>query len=255
VSGLAPLRITVVAGERRLDLAVPPRLAAAEVVAEAWSRLDLSPVGQEVCALDGAALRPDVAIGDQVMDGAVLCVLPRGEPVAEHDDPAVATAAAVAADREAWQPPWRRVVMTVAGAAAAVLLLLAVVGLVAPGAGIDRCAGVMVVAGVAAVRLAPWAALVAPGSAARDRVRLARSRVLRMRAAATAVQVGAAGALASVPSGVALASCCLILTLLQVVGPFTEAMRAWLAEWLERLAVVAIPPLLMLVLGVPGWWR
>lgn len=101
------LRITVVAGSRRSDLAVPGGVAVADLLpdlARAVGLLDPAAVYAGLCLnVHGRRLRPDRGLREQgVADGALLAVAPDEEPPpVVHDDVVEVTAAVV--DR--W-PAW-----------------------------------------------------------------------------------------------------------------------------------------------------
>lgn len=106
------VRLSVVAGDRRTDLALPAALAVAELlpeIARAVGVLDARTVhgGYELVAADGRRLRGDAGLTMQgVEDGAVLS-LTRGvdaAPPRVYDDVVEAMADAVEDDSRPWEP-------------------------------------------------------------------------------------------------------------------------------------------------------
>lgn len=122
------MRVTVTAGNRRLDVRLPEAVPVAELVPGLARRLGV--LGPDrpawvVVTSDGRELGADRSLGEQgVDDGAVLALEPPAElsaPMAS-DDPADAVADA-AAVRPRWSPAAGRAAAT-AGSAAALMLAL-----------------------------------------------------------------------------------------------------------------------------------
>lgn len=152
----ALLRVSVVAGARRLDVAVPPALPVAELVPGLARRLGVvSYDGLRLCTVTGSALADAPGLAPQaVVDGAVLTLAPVPPPPLVHDDHAEALATA-APPRE--PPHWP------ASAAAALLLLLGALSVATVG---DARAGAVVAllllaGGITLGRVAPGPAIVA----------------------------------------------------------------------------------------------
>ena len=123
---LGLLRVTVVAGSRRVDLAVPGVLPVAELIPELATALDLPTCdGLRLAPLGRAPLRDDRGLVPQGVPEAAVLVLASGElpPPVCHDDPAEALAAVVVRELPAWAGA---PVLPVAGAGAAVVGLAAV---------------------------------------------------------------------------------------------------------------------------------
>ncbi|SFC15198.1 WXG100 protein secretion system (Wss), protein YukD [Nocardioides terrae] len=85
----ALLRVSVVGGGRRLDLAVPSALPVAELVPGLARRLDVESYdGLRLCTVSGAVLDDRAGLSTQdVPDGAVLVLAPPPPPPTVHDDP------------------------------------------------------------------------------------------------------------------------------------------------------------------------
>lgn len=94
------LRVSVVAGSSRVDLAVPPALPVAELVPGLARRLGLvSYDGLRLCTVTGSVLDDSAGLALQdVLDGAVLALAPPPPPPVVHDDAAEALSGAVLAD-------------------------------------------------------------------------------------------------------------------------------------------------------------
>jgi hypothetical protein len=88
----ALLRVSVVAGSRRVDLAVSPALPVAELVPGLARRLGVvSYDGLHLATAAGDPLDDAAGLaGQRVPDGAVLCLAPSAPPPVVHDDPAQA---------------------------------------------------------------------------------------------------------------------------------------------------------------------
>ncbi|HEY0890877.1 MAG TPA: EsaB/YukD family protein [Nocardioides sp.] len=96
---LGLLRVSVVAGGRRVDVTVPPLLPVAELVPQAALALGLPEeqyAGLRLAPLAGAPLADDRGLAPQGVPDAAVLVLTDETPTAPvvHDDPAVAVAAA-----------------------------------------------------------------------------------------------------------------------------------------------------------------
>lgn len=95
---LGLLRVSVVAGGRRVDVAVPPLLPVAELVPQAALALGLPEeqyAGLRMAPLAGPPLADDLGLAPQgVPDAAVLVLTDETPAPVVHDDPAVAVAAA-----------------------------------------------------------------------------------------------------------------------------------------------------------------
>jgi len=154
------LRVSVVAGERRLDLAVPPALPVAELVPGLARLLDLvSYDGLRLRTATGSVLDDRAGLAAQdVPDGAVLVLAPPAPSPTVHDDPVEALPApAVTVEPSGWPVP--------VGAA---LLLLAALPLAVVGDGRlpAALALVLLAGGLGLGRRAPSAAVVATTVAA-----------------------------------------------------------------------------------------
>lgn len=151
-AGLALLRVSVVAGRRRVDLAVPGALPVAELLPEVLAALDLpgqAYAGLRLAPLGGAPLADDRGLAAQgVPDAAVLVVVDaETPPPVRHDDVAEAVAEAAGRDLPGWPSAWSRALPLGAG------LVLAAVGAVVLGvpvaAGLGGTAPPVLLAGVA----------------------------------------------------------------------------------------------------------
>ncbi|GAA1953025.1 hypothetical protein GCM10009798_10270 [Nocardioides panacihumi] len=250
----ALLRVSVVAGARRLDVAVPPALPVAELVPTLARRLGVvSYDGLRLCTATGATLADSPGLAPQsVVDGAVLTLAPAPPPPVVHDDHAEALATA-GPPREPprWPTPAAAALLLLLGAlsvavagetragAAVALLLLAggiALGRVAPGPAVvavtAACAYAAIAAGLLASSLRPGAgvAWAAGGGAGLATASIAmaglpgrRLRLLPVLVVATAAAaVGAALSARSVPLG-ALAGVLLVTAVL------TAAAVPWIA--------------------------
>ncbi|MFT4288341.1 EsaB/YukD family protein [Nocardioides sp.] len=169
------VRVSVVAGARRVDLAVPPAVPVAELLPGLASTLAMtSYVGLRLARLDGSVLSEDTGLSEQVPDGSVL-VLAAESPAPVHDDVVEALVPVVEA-----VPPWLSD-WTAAARLAAVALLLAL-----------GCAGL-------ALAGSPRPALAAALAGAAGTVALAR------RTPAAAVVIGWATTLSAAVAGWLLA--------------------------------------------------
>jgi len=154
----ALLRVTVTAGDRRADLAVPGGVPVADLLPDLASTLGLldpetAGAGHRVTTTRGQVLSPAAGLEEQgVPDGARLTLLPGADEPARrvHDDPAEALADAVAGELDPWEPAATRRTTLVAAALLVVLgpvpLVLAGQGLV-PGVTAAVAAGALLVAG------------------------------------------------------------------------------------------------------------
>ena len=152
----ALVRVSVVAGGRRLDLAVPPALPVAELVPGLARSLGVvSSDGLRLCSVTGAVLDERAGLAQQdVPDGAVLTLAPPPPPPLVHDDPAEALAAtAPPGEPPRWWPM---------PCAATLLLLAAAVLTAAHEARVAAVLSLLLLAvGLGLARAAPAAALVA----------------------------------------------------------------------------------------------
>lgn len=124
------VRVSVVAGTRRVDLAVPPAVPVAELLPGLAGRLALtSYAGLRLCTLDGTVLSDSEGLPGQVPDGSVLVLTPAPRPAPVHDDVAEALASVVGSV-PGWPVAWTAATR-VAGAAC--LLGLACVGVLLTG--------------------------------------------------------------------------------------------------------------------------
>jgi len=167
---VAPLRVSVQAGRRRADLALPPTIPVAELVPDLVSTLgvlEAAVLGVTLALPSGRGLSDQDSLADQgVADGAVLCLVTgRPEPPVVHDD---AAEAVLELDRpEACRDASRSALLVAAGLWLGGLWLAgltwptSVTRLVLPG-----CAALVLVAGAAALARAwPAAALLLAWSA------------------------------------------------------------------------------------------
>ncbi len=162
VAGGGLLRVTVVVGERRHDLALPGQLSVAELVPELARSLNLLDAetvyaGYDLVAADGRRLESDLGLFAQGVDPGSVLTLTAGvdQPAPRvYDDVVEAMADAVEADMRPWDPATGR--RTALGAAALVLGLGALaLGLQRPDVVAGAAAGVSgLVLVVAAVVLA-----------------------------------------------------------------------------------------------------
>lgn len=168
----ALLRVSVVSGARRVDLAVPPSLPVAEIVPGVARRLGVvAHDGLRLSTAAGSALVDSAGLATQeVPDGAVLTLAPPPPPPLVHDDPAeVLTGANPPGGPPRWTPAAGAAVLLLMGAltlavagdargAAVVALLLLAGGLglggAAPGPAVVSCASASAYAAVAAGLLA-----------------------------------------------------------------------------------------------------
>lgn len=103
-------RVTVVAPDSRIDVALPDDVAVADLLPEVLrltghAPQGTTPPGYHLVGTDGAALEPARSLAAQrVLDGALLRLRPFTEslPPAVYDDVADAVASAVARDRTLW---------------------------------------------------------------------------------------------------------------------------------------------------------
>jgi hypothetical protein len=238
----ALLRVSVVAGNRRLDLAVPPSLPVAELVPGLARNLGvLSYDGLRLCTATGSVLdhRTGLAMQD-VPDGAVLALAPEPPPTV-HDDPAEALAAtAPPGEPPRWWP--------LPSALALLLLGAAVLAVAADARAAGAVALLLLAGGLGAARSHSTAALVAC-SAASAYAAVAAALVLTdlrpgpgvpWAAAAGAVLTVSALAMAAVPSHR------LLLLPGLVVGTAGAAIGAVLSV---RPVPVAVPASVLLALG------
>ena len=119
----ALVRVTVSAGARRVDLALPGAVPVAELVPELAAGLGVlhassAHLGFRLVGLDGRALTSSRGLRAQgVLDGGLLTLLAGAEPPppARCDDPAHALAADVARDVAGWGPRMAYGIAAVAG--------------------------------------------------------------------------------------------------------------------------------------------
>ncbi len=125
--GAGLVRVSVVAGERRADLALPGAIPVAELLPElcrALGTLDAQTAyaGYELRTSEGRALTSDTGLIFQgVEDGSVLTIVSGvdQEPPRVYDDVVEAMADAVESDLRPWDPAsGRRTALTTGGAAA-----------------------------------------------------------------------------------------------------------------------------------------
>ena len=158
----AVLRATVTSHDRRVDLALPGAVPVADLLPELARSVGLLDAttahgGYELVTLTGQVLEPDAGlVAQEVGDGAVLTVAPRGEVARRrvHDDVVEAMADAVEHDLVTWGPSCGR---RAAVLAVGVQLVLGAVALhVADGvlSGVSAClaAATLVVAAAALSR-------------------------------------------------------------------------------------------------------
>jgi hypothetical protein len=248
-SRLPLLRVSVVAGGSRVDLAVPPGLPVAELVPGLARRLGVTSYdGLRLCTLTGSVLDDSAGLAPQdVRDGAVLALAPAPPPPVVHDDAAEALSErASPGELPRWLPVTGAALALVLGAVTCAvaeevriagtlaLLLLAValgLGRVASGkavvASVAACGYAAVATGLLAADLRPgtgtvWAAAggaalavasLAMAALPGDRLRLLPVLVV----AATAAGVGAVLAVRPIPLGL-LASVLLVLEVLLASG-------------------------------------
>lgn len=151
--------VTVVAGSRRADLALPATVPVVELLPDLAAGLGVgSGEDRLLVTTAGRTLRHGAALADQdVPDGAVLALVADrpDHPAPVHDDVVEAVAEAVERDRAPWRPAAAR---RTTGAASAALLglgatALAVLG--GPGAavGAGAAAGLLIAGALALARL------------------------------------------------------------------------------------------------------
>ncbi len=149
VAGGGLLRVTVVVGERRHDLALPGQLSVAELVPELARSLNLLDAetvyaGYDLVAADGRRLEGDLGLFAQGVDPGSVLTLTAGVDQAAprvYDDVVEAMADAVEADMRPWDPATGR--RTALAAAALVLGLGALsLGLQRPDVVAGAAAGV-----------------------------------------------------------------------------------------------------------------
>ncbi|WP_344030538.1 type VII secretion integral membrane protein EccD [Streptomyces luteireticuli] len=123
-------RVTVVAPDSRIDVALPDDVAVADLLPEilrlsGHTPQGTTPPGHHLVGTDGAVLDPARSLAAQrVLDGALLRLRPFTEslPPAVYDDVADAVASAVARDRTLWSERLLRVSGLFGGALLLVLL-------------------------------------------------------------------------------------------------------------------------------------
>ncbi|MGK5640698.1 type VII secretion integral membrane protein EccD [Streptomyces sp. URMC 126] len=123
-------RVTVVAPDSRIDVALPDDVAVADLLPEilrltGHTTEGTTPPGYHLVGTDGTVLEPARSLGAQrVLDGALLRLRPFTEslPPAVYDDVADAVASAVARDRTLWNERLLRASGLVGGSLLLVLL-------------------------------------------------------------------------------------------------------------------------------------
>jgi hypothetical protein len=164
------IRVTVTAGTRRVDLALPGTVPVAELVPElARSVGVLDPLtahgGYRLVGADGRCLSPGAGLhGQGILDGSVLTVTAGVEMPAprRYDDPVEALAAALERDVPTWRPEQSRAV----GAIAAGRLVGGAAGMAVPRVerGLALPLTTILVAGVLASGLFPRLAISVGGA-------------------------------------------------------------------------------------------
>ncbi|MFC5907436.1 type VII secretion integral membrane protein EccD [Streptacidiphilus monticola] len=123
-------RVTVVAPDSRIDVALPEDVPLAEVYPEVLrlsgqSQAEGAPTGYHLVRRDGTVLDSSLTLAAQnIRDGDLLSLRPFAEslPPAVYDDVADAVATAVSADRSLWGPQLLRTAGLFAGVLALTLL-------------------------------------------------------------------------------------------------------------------------------------
>jgi type VII secretion integral membrane protein EccD len=163
-SGPGRLRVTVLSGTRRADLALPavvPLVELLPALARSLGLLDAAtvPGGYRVVTTDGRELSGDASLADQdVEDGDLLVVAGGADeaPSRVYDDVAEAMAEVVQRDLDPWDAASGR---RIARTAAALLLVLGVAGLLTQRgslrAGVAAAVGAVVLLSLAAVLARP----------------------------------------------------------------------------------------------------
>lgn len=275
MSVLAPpvLRVTVVAGRRRLDLLLPAGVPVVEVVAELGRAGGLPP---EPCwalaRVAGGPLDPEQGLAEQgVADGALLTLLPRPLPDADvrYDDPVEAwcdRAAAVDAHAGSGRSPGALLAAATSALGALVLVWSRWGAVPAP---VAAPAAVAVVAlACAAPRGCALAWSVPPPHASPEPARL-HADLRRVRALARGVDVGTAlmlalllpGLVASGVAGPVLALVCGLVLLGEAVPdrigglsrwPALVVLAATIASVLVERPELRVPVAVALLLGGAG---
>lgn len=148
------LRVSVVAGERRSDLAVPAALPVAELVPGLARRLAVAPgAGLRLCSLDGTVLADSDGLARQgVADGSVLTLVPEPPPPPVLDDPVEALGSVLPSGPPAGPLPARVLSDAVVAAVAGLLLGLGAAALAAAHQPRACAAAALVLAAVALTR-------------------------------------------------------------------------------------------------------
>ncbi|QKW21822.1 type VII secretion integral membrane protein EccD [Kitasatospora sp. NA04385] len=126
-------RVTVVAPDSRIDVALPEDVPLADIYPEVLrlsgqTQVDGTPTGFHLVRRDGTVLDSGLPLAaQQVRDGDLLSLRPFAEslPPAVYDDVADAIASAVEADRRFWSPDLMRAFGLVAGTVLLALLAFA----------------------------------------------------------------------------------------------------------------------------------
>ncbi|MCA1981772.1 EsaB/YukD family protein [Nocardioides nematodiphilus] len=257
------VRITVAAGERRVDLAVPGAVPVAELIGDLARDVGLLDAttahrGYALTRLDGRRLAPETGLqGQGVADGSILTLTTGVAPPAprRYDDPVEALADSVAREHAG-----RAVALAHAGAAVAGGTLLGIVlgrGLPMPGHGVAVSLASLLVGVVLGRGLFPRLALAlsgAPGGASAGagaaEARRAYAILTALTIAAGVILVGAAPFVATLGrSGTCLAATACLAVLVGAVRPHSGRGER-LLDLGEAILLAALVPLFVLAGGL-----
>ncbi|MGZ4474660.1 MAG: EsaB/YukD family protein [Nocardioides sp.] len=261
------VRITVAAGERRIDLAVPGAVPVAELIGDLARDVGLLDAttahrGYALTRLDGRRLAPETGLqGQGVADGSILTLTTGVEPPAprRYDDPVEALADSVAREHAG-----RAAALAHTGAAVAGGTLLGIVlarGLPMPGHGVAVSLASLLVGAVLGRGLFPRLALAlsgapggAPGGASAGagaaEGRRAYAILTALTIAAGVILVGAAPFVATLGrSGTCLAATACLAVLVGAVRPHSGRGER-LLDLGEAILLAALVPLFVLAGGL-----
>lgn len=236
------LRLSVVAGSRRVDVAIPPALPVAELLPGLAESLSVESYdGLHLCTVTGSPLTDSAGLASQdVCDGDVLtlAVVPPAPVV--HDDVAEVLAALV---------PDVRPCLWLGISAAALLLLLGAVS--AAIAGETRAAAVialvLLAGGLAVARLAPAGAVVASGAACGYAAAAAGLLASDLRPEAGVVWTAAGGAALAVGALAMVGLPALRLRLVPVLVVAATGMLVGAALAVRPLSLAVVAPALLVL--------